>query len=237
MSNPDWSKIHSQEKSWRHQLQGDVVAGYVLERYLELFREAFQGERPLSFLELGSGNGDLSRLIVGSGLPFVGRYVVSEYFSRGVDWLRGLGLEALQLDAQRIKLPDDAFDVVLSFDVMHHVDNPAAMAAEMVRISRGRVLLTEANGLSLGRKLFELSPGHRAAGERSYLPRRYLDFFRRVPGCRITRARVYPFLFVFKTPCSLAPAVIGMSRAMERLPLVNWQCATVCLDLAFEKIR
>lgn len=202
---------------------------------MALFKKAFGEERQLSFLELGSGNGDLSRLLVEKKLPCIGRYLVSEQFPQGVEWLRDLGLEALQLNAQRIDLPDNSFDVVLSFDVMHHVDDPAAMAAEMVRVSRGRVLLTEANGLSLGRKLFELNPGYRAAGERSYFPWRYLDFFRRIPKCRITRVKMFPFLFVFKTPRTLAPAVIGLSRIMERLPLLSWQCATVCIDLDFEK--
>jgi len=233
----DWSKIHDRDNSWRQQLQGQLIAAYVLDRYLVLFEEAFRNNGVLSFLELGSGNGDLSKKILEARLPCVGKYVVSECFNEGIEWLSSLGLEVLKLDAQKINLPDESFDVVLSFDVMHHVEDPRAMAVEMLRVSRKRLLLTEANGLSIGRKIFELSPGHKAAGEKSFRPSVYLDFFRKVPGYRLTSTRIYPLLFVFKTPSALAPALISFSRFIEKVPLLKWQCATVCLDITFERIR
>ncbi|MCE5270137.1 class I SAM-dependent methyltransferase [bacterium] len=235
MAPTDWSKIHQEDKSWRQQIQGDAISDYVVERYIQLFEEAFNGSPRLSFLEVGSGTGDISRRIVNSKYPFVSRYVVSESFQKGVDWLAEKGLEAKLIDAQSIDLPDESFDVVISFDVMHHVDKPAAMAREMARVSKGRVLLTEANGLSLGRKLMELTAGHRAAGERSYLPMNYIRFFSSIDSIRITKLVKYPFLFVFKTPDCFSGSVILLSRILEKIPFFKWQCATVCLDLTFER--
>lgn len=233
----DWSKIHQQEKSWRQQILGDAPSEYVLNRYFRLFFESFKGNTPLSFLELGSGNGDISSFIVNAKLPFVGRYVTSEYFTEGVEWLRSRRLDSLLLDAENINLPDESFDVVISFDVMHHVNNPQAMAHEMVRVSRGRLLLTEANGLSIGRKIMELAPGHKAAGERSYLPSHYLRFFSTIESIKITKINIYPFLFVLKTPPFLVKSVIALSRIMETVPFLRWQCATVCLDIEFVRLK
>lgn len=37
-------------------------------------------------------------------------------------------------DAQEIPYPDDSFDVVISTNVVHHVDNPVAMLREITRV-------------------------------------------------------------------------------------------------------
>ncbi len=232
----EWKDIHSQERSWRQKILGDESADYVLGRYLRIFAEAFCDSPPSDFLELGSGNGDLSRLILNSHFDFIRRYVTSECFPDGVAWLRQRGLESLLLDAENIDLPDESFDVVISFDVMHHVDNPRNMAREMVRVSRGKLLLTEANGFSLGRKIMELTPGHRKAGEQSYAPFTYLRFFRSVPGIRIIRYAIYPFLFMVKAPGFLVPVLTAFSSALERIPLFKWQCANVAIYMEFERI-
>ena len=54
-----------------------------------------------------------------------------------------------------------------------------------MRVGRGRLLLVESNGLSVVRRLLELTPGHRRAGERSYAPWTYRRFFQGHPGYAI----------------------------------------------------
>ena len=60
----------------------------------------------------------------------MGEYWVSEQFPEGVAWLKQRGLNAVQVNAQGIDFPERSFDVVISFDVMHHVEKPEKMARE-----------------------------------------------------------------------------------------------------------
>lgn len=234
---PEWRSIHDQDKSWRSKLIGDLSEVYVMPRYLELFKSYFQSflNQPLSFLELGSGNGDMAELIVKSKLPFVDRYLVSEQFTAGVDWLKKRGLDALQVNAEQIPFPDRSFDVVVSFDVMHHVDAPKQMGLEMMRAARGRLFLTESNGLSLGRKLMELTPAHRQAGERSYTPKQYKSFFTH-PGYRVTRFEINPFIFPLKIGSRFLKQEIAFNQWIEKAWFLRWQCSNVYIYVEYERV-
>jgi len=140
---------------------------------------------------------------------------------------------ARQADACATPFADDEFDVAITYDVMHHVADPAAMAREMVRIARKRVFLIEANGASLVRRLLELTGTYRKAGENSYLPRRYRRFFE-LPG--VARVEIDPFQFV--PPKALSPFVpltIAISEAMQHVPWLRWQCSGVRIRVTIDK--
>lgn len=226
---PSWAQIHTQDASWRKQLIGDVSDIFVIPRYVQLFYDTFGSVRSQDFLEVGSGNGDMSRAILGANRGQIRRYVVSEYFDEGVDWLRKQGLDAIKADAQALPCADAEFDAVIDFDVMHHVERPRDMARELMRVGRGRTLLVESNGLSIPRRLLEFTPGHRAAGERSYTPRQYRSFFENQSGFRITQFEIYPFLFPFKCPKWFLPTLVWFNRHVESIPVFRWQCSSVVI--------
>jgi SAM-dependent methyltransferase len=232
----DWTQFHSREASWRTRLLGDLSAQYAIPRYVRLFLDTFSEFEHGRFLELGAGNGEVPLQIQQLNPPCVGRYLVTELFREGTRWLAQQGLSACAADAQRIPFADDAFDAVISFDVLHHVSDPYRMAREMVRASRGRLLLVESNGLSLGRKLMELTPGHRRAGERSYTPRQYRSFFA-AAARRLTRFEIHPFLFPFPggVPPALLGALIYFNEKIEKAPFFRWQCSNVFMQIEFEK--
>lgn len=165
---------------------------------------------------------------------FIERYATSEYFEQGVQWLREAGFEAFQINAENIPFPDKSFDVVASFDVMHHVDHPRQMAREMMRVARGRLILSESNGLSVGRKLMELTPGHRRAGERSYTPRQYRGFFEQ-EGFRVKRFEIAPYVFPLYLPRSFLRFEIGFNRWIEKMPFLRWQCSNVQMYVEYER--
>jgi hypothetical protein len=122
----------------------------------------------------------------------------------------------------------------VAFDVMHHVSDPRAMAREMMRVARGRCLLVEANGLSVFRKIKERSAGHRRAGERSYLPRRYRSFFE-AQGWALTRFEVTPFLFAFKVPSRWLKLLVTFNERIERVPGLRWQCASLAINVGYRR--
>jgi len=232
-----WENLHDPQVAWRQKIIGDINGLFVVPRYVEVFGEAFADARGWSFFEIGSGNGDMSAAMLNGHPDRIGRYVCSECFEEGVDWLHRRGLEAVRADAQALPSEDGAFDAVVEFDVMHHVDRPRDMAREMMRVARrGRLLLVESNGLSVFRKLKELTPGHRAAGERSYTPRSYRGFFEGHPGFEVTGFRIYPFLFPFKVPKALLPALAAFNRAIERVPFFRWQCSSVVIIVDYRRV-
>src|SRR6478735_2026946 len=145
----NWAEIHDSQESWRKKIVGEISDAFIVPRYVRFFYGHFGHDKAASFFEIGSGNGDMTKAMLAANQGQIGRYVVSEYFPEGVDWLKGIGLEAIQADAQNLPLPDAAYDVSVEFDVMHHVPDQRAMAREMMRVARGRCLLTESNGLSV----------------------------------------------------------------------------------------
>ncbi|MBI4575336.1 MAG: methyltransferase domain-containing protein [Planctomycetes bacterium] len=228
-----WASLHAGDTTWQERIIGDIAEVYVRPRYERLFGEAFGGAPRKSFLELGAGIGTLSERLVARHRGAISRYVTLEQFAEGTRRCAGRGLASIQGDATRLPVADKSFDVVLSFDVMHHVDDPRAMAREMVRVARHSLLLTESNGLSLGRRLMELTPGHRRAGERSYLPRTYRRFLE-ATGARFHAIRIAPFLFPFRVPRALLPALAWFNGRVEDLPLVRWQCSSLIIHATLE---
>jgi SAM-dependent methyltransferase len=232
----EWAGIHDERASWRKKLVGEISDAFIVPRYVRLFYETFADARAADFCEIGSGNGDISQAILAASRGQIGRYVTSEVFPQGVEWLRQLGLEAVQADAQALPWRDEEYAAAVAFDVMHHVDDPRRMAAEMMRVARGRLLLVESNGVSVARRLLELTPGHRRAGERSYAPWTYRRFFEGQAGYFVDAFEIHPFLFPFKVPPPLLPVLVWFNRVIERIPLARWQCSSVWMRVRYRRV-
>ncbi len=233
---PRWADIHGETSSWRKQLVGEINEAFVVPRYVRLFYDTFGDRRGLDFCEIGSGNGDLSVAVLAENHGgVIRRYLTSEMFAEGVDWLRKRGLQAVQADAHALPWNDEEFDASVDFDVMHHVHDPRAMAREMMRVARGRCLLVESNGLSVFRKLKELTPGHRAAGERSFTPRRWRRFFEGHAQFELIRFEVDPFLFPFKCPRRWLPLLVRFNQVIETVPVLRWQCSSLMIRIRYRR--
>ena len=232
----DWTRFHSQEQSWRTKLLGSLSTQFAIPRCAELFFETFGDCTGCRFLELGAGNGEIPLLINRNSADCVEEYWTAEIFLEGAQWLKQQGLKSCVADALHIPFKDNTFDAVVSFDVMHHVSDPRQMAREMVRVSRGRLLLTESNGLSLGRKIMELTPRHRAAGESSFLPWQYRAFFEETDS-ELTEFEIHPFLFPIPggVPRMLLKPLIFFNKKIEKTPFFRWQCSNVFIRIEFEK--
>lgn len=235
MGEENWAEIHTPELSWRKKLIGEISDVFVVPRYVKLFYDNFRSFNNASFIEIGSGNGDLSLAMLKNNKGQIGKYVVSERFPEGVEWLQSQGLTAIQADAMSLPLEDSSFDVSVAFDVMHHVPRPADMAREMMRVARGRCLLVESNGMSVFRKLKELTPEERKAGERSYSPWGYKGFFTANKEFVVEKFEIFPFLFPFKCPSWFLPLLVRFNHLIERVPFFRWQCSSVAISITYRR--
>jgi len=102
-------------------------------------------------------------------------------------------------------------------------------------VGRGRLLLVESNGLSIFRKMRELTPGHRRAGERSYTPWQYRGFFEGHRDYVLESFELAPFLFPFKCPQQFLPLLVRFNAIAERIPVLRWQCSSVWMRVRYRR--
>jgi SAM-dependent methyltransferase len=215
----NYDRIYAQGSS-RMANEGQIGMRYRLPKYLSLLRERYAGRGPLDVLEIGAGVGEIALLLRESGLP-MRRYVGTEYSLPALRQMRRQGFDCAQMNAERLAFPDNSFDLVVAFDVMHHVDVPQRMAAEIVRVTRRDFLLSESNGLSPLRKLVELTPKARALGERSYAPWTYRAFF---PQEHLAAISTQPFYVLVPpyVPERLIPLVVAQSELGQYVAGWRW---------------
>jgi SAM-dependent methyltransferase len=219
ISDSTYDELYS-EGSSRLANEGVIGMTYRLPKMFALLRDRCVGDRPLDVLEIGAGVGEIAQMFVQHGIP-VRRYTGLEYSRPAVARMIRSGFRGVQASAEQLPFPDDSFDLVFCFDVMHHVANPRAMASEMVRVTRRDFFLSEANGLSPVRKVGELTAHSRSLGEQSYLPSTYRSFF---PLDRLEHVELYPFYVLVPphTPPRFIGAVKAISEIGERIPLLRW---------------
>lgn len=136
----------------------DVVIGNHLHKYtarnplIRLLTERFLGSLERTFdgvevetpharvLEVGCGEGEIARRlharwgdVTGLDLPDAG--LRSE-------WGQVSGPRFLHGNAERLPFPDEHFDVVVSVEVLEHLQDPAAGLREMARVSRRHLVLS-----------------------------------------------------------------------------------------------
>ena len=85
-------------------------------------------EDRLRLLDVGCGDGLLTALVAREH---------PQLEVRGVDVLvrEATHVPVDRFDGSRLPFPDDAFDVVMSVDVLHHADDPAALLREGARVA------------------------------------------------------------------------------------------------------
>jgi SAM-dependent methyltransferase len=222
-----YDDIFGKEIRFREQWEGKIGVDYKVPKEIGYLTDFLKNKKPreMSMLELGAGDGYSSMKIIKALKPK--RYVATELSDEGVKKIRSLGIEARKMDATSLKFPDDSFDVVFTFNTMHHVDDPRKMAQEMLRVTKKYFLLCEASGLSIPRKILEFTPRNRRANERSYLPSTYRSFFE---SRSLKWIKTKPFCFTFAfTPDPLFGVAVSLSEFLEKVPIIRWQGSSLLI--------
>lgn len=104
-----------------------------------------------SVLDLGSGTGRVLRYLKQHrpDIKLVGVEPVKEL--REVGHLQGLSADELvDGDATRLTFPDGSFDLVCEFGILHHIRRPEMAVAEMLRVSRKAIFISDSNNFGQG---------------------------------------------------------------------------------------
>ncbi len=151
----------------------------------------------------------------------------------------GLAITSIVADVEHLPFADNAFDLVFVHDGLHHLERPGAGVAEMARVARRWVSLTEPAraaatrlaikaGLALEREeagnlVARLTPTEivevlRAAGFQSLAAQRYAMYYRHDPGS-VFRALSRPWIFpLIRAGWRAGNAVVG--RAGNKMVVV-----------------
>ncbi|MEQ1724378.1 MAG: class I SAM-dependent methyltransferase [Sphingopyxis sp.] len=104
-----------------------------------------------TILDVGSGTGriPLAFKAAGSGIACTGVEPVAAL--RAIGHGKGLSEAALRDgDALDLDFPDNSFDLVCAYAVLHHIKDHARAVREMVRVARYGVFLSDANNFGQG---------------------------------------------------------------------------------------
>jgi SAM-dependent methyltransferase len=105
-----------------------------------------------SLLDVGSATGRGLREF-GAALPgtlVCGVEPVAALVQQGVAAGVTKSVSLLQASGDALPFPDASFDAVSEFSILHHVPNPAAVVAEMLRVARHVVVIADSNRFGQG---------------------------------------------------------------------------------------
>ena len=107
-----------------------------------------------SVLDVGAGTGrvilDLHKKY--PGLRVTGIEPVAELREQGYN--KGvLKNDLIEGDGKKIEFPENQYDLVCAFGILHHIDKPEQVIKEMIRVSKYAIFISDSNNFGQGGKL------------------------------------------------------------------------------------
>lgn len=130
-------------------VRADDEHGQALARFVDTARRM----GAVSVLDVGAGTGRALQLL-GAALPGVKLVGVEPSAAlRNVGHAKGISEDALiHGSGEALPFEDGAFDFVIETGMLHHVPEPAKVVAEMLRVARRGVMISDSNKFAQGSK-------------------------------------------------------------------------------------
>lgn len=115
----------------------------------------FSEERFASILDVGAGTGRAIEFFRARGRRIAGVEPSSAQIAQAIK--KGIPpAHFVQADGQALPFPDGSFDAVCEFGMLHHVRQPERVIAEMLRVARKAVFISDSNRFGQGRLLAKI---------------------------------------------------------------------------------
>jgi SAM-dependent methyltransferase len=139
----------------------------------------------------------------------------------------------VRFERRDLTMPDASdfgrYDGAFLIGILHHVKTATPEVLRMLREVTGHLVVLEPNGNHLVRKLLELTPAYRAAGEDSFR-RRTLERLFRDAGYKVALRRRYN-LFPNFTPEALFRLLAPLEPRIEAMPGLRGLCTVTMYGL------
>lgn len=154
-ANRAWWESHPMRYDWKEAVKAEEFSREFYEEIDERFfskAKEFMPWRKIPFdtlidfesladkdvLEIGVGNGSHALLLAQHARAFTGIDLTDYAVKSTSERLRlsGIRAQVVQMDAERLSLPDNSFDFVWSWGVIHHSANPQDIIKAMGRVLR-----------------------------------------------------------------------------------------------------
>ncbi len=134
-------------------IHGDDEHGFALRFLISIVRHF----SIRSILDIGSGTGR-ALLTIKDAVPEVAALGIEPSPElRRIGHSKGLSEEELiDGDAMNLAFGDNSFDLVCEFAALHHIPDPSKAVAEMLRVSRRAIFISDANNFGQGSSLSRL---------------------------------------------------------------------------------
>ena len=202
-----------------------------LKRYdnrLELFKQYCRPDKNELILEIGCGDGEFTRRLVGLDVTLIASDITFEVLKRaaGKDEFRKAGNLCFEMDdAESLSIRDNSLDFVSGISILHHLDyRKAFKECHRVLKEGGEIFFSEPNRLNpitltffsmpFLRKVIEASPNEQA------LLRWEVENYLKDIGFKGVRVFNNDFLFPWIPDFSIN-AVEWLGRILEKTPLVK----------------
>lgn len=133
------------------------VAGQIAFEHLHRYHFASRFCQGKQVLDVACGEGYGSRILSNAAASVVGVDISAEAVAHARGRYASDSLEFLEASAASLPLPDDSFDVVVSFETIEHHDQHEEMLSEIRRVLRpgGLMVLSSPN-----RQYYSIEPGY-----------------------------------------------------------------------------
>ncbi len=192
-------KADQQEQYWRNtNYRGPthpVVKAYV-EPKLDLIESVapFAGR---TVVDIGCGPGLFTHHLKQRGAEVIGTDRSDHMLAAS------MGIECVQADASDLPFADRSFEMAFEANLLHHVDDPAAVLAEMARVAKDTVVLIEVNALNPVMFGFSMVNPAERGGLKSF--KGYLERLLREAHLEIVRFWTTGMISQNNTPAFLVP--------------------------------
>jgi len=174
-------------------------------------------------LDLGCGDGAFANAVLARNFAAVDGFDMAEAAIRRAQAdAPGPHVRFATRDLRQMELADSHYDGAFLMGFLHHVKAATPAVLRVLHRITGRVVVLEPNGGHLLRKLLELTPAYRAAGEDSFRRRRLEKIFAEAGYRRVVWRRLN--LFPNFTPQPLFRLLRPMEPLIEAMPVLRALC-------------
>jgi ubiquinone biosynthesis O-methyltransferase len=219
----------NQHRAYLSAVLGSERAKHTYRRRLETIQGLANGLSGKRVLDVGCGYGFRTLGLASKGAEaLVGIDLDRNRVSAAIEYARHIEINSITfqvMNAQRMEFEENAFDVVVADEMIHHVENLPAVIREMYRVTKqnGITVISDHNKWSIPSQVLR-SIYFRKDKQRVFSARQVQGFLEKVGYRNVTYKYILFTLPFHKIPRPIFSLNRMIESMIEKTPLLRLQC-------------